>query len=500
MSVRNYKLSERAALAEAGIRLVPRPAMSIAPQALAAARGTKDKNPLYAKDAATVFAPYKFPDETYPTSMAQDSCMPAMGVTSWASQGIGTFNDGLGFFGYPYLAQLNQRAEYRHAAEIWAEHAVRKWIKITGAKQAKREAIEAEFRRLNVRDVFQEWMTQDHMFGRGQMFLDFGDADKPNELKVPLRMTPVKINAKRPLQALTVVEPMWVSPGIYVTNNPLRHDFYCPQAWFVYGKTVHTSRLLTIVSRPVSDMLKPSYAFGGVSLTQMMAPYVDNWLTTREAVSDMINSFSHMVLSTDMSSVLGGGNGQALFDRADVYVQMNDNRGLHVVDKESESLENVAVPLSGLSELQSQAQEQLASVSRIPLSIYLQITPTGLNATSDGETRNFYADVHGYQEKNVRPALHRILEIVQLGLFGAIDPKIGFDFIPLWELSEKELAETEKLEAETDAIYITAGVVSNEEARERLANDENGPYHGVDLSGEAPELPDDATGGNDKDA
>lgn len=462
--------------------------MTISAQALAHAKANKRRKNRHDIPNEQVMKPYQFPAGVLPEGVAMDSCGPASGVGSWASNGISMYNEGLGFFGYPYLAQLNQRAEYRHACEIWAEHAVRKWIKITGVTDdTKKSAIEAELDRLNVRDVFQDWMTQDQMYGRGQIFLDFGDADRSNELKVPLRVTPAKINQRRPLRALSVVEPMWSSPGMYVTNNPLRPDFYKPQAWFVYGKTVHTSRMLTIVSRPVSDMLKPAYAFGGVSLTQMMAPYVDNWLTTRESTSDMINTYSTMVLSTDMGNALTGGNGQNVYDRVDMFNQTRDNRGTMVVDGDSETLTNVAVPLSGLPELQSQTQEHLASVARIPLSIYLQITPTGLNATSDGETRNFYADVHGYQEKNVRPAMHIVLQIVQLGLFGAIDPAIGFEFIPLWELSEKEQAETRKIEADTDAVYITNGVVSNDEARERLANEEDGPYKSVDLSGPAPE-------------
>ena len=477
--------------------------MTISAQALASAKAKRSSDPIYNMASDQILKPYVFPVGTLPDGVAMDSCGPNTAAALWANSSVSMYNEGLGFFGYPYLAQLNQRAEYRHACEIWAEHAVRKWIKVTGVTdETKKAAIEAELRRLNVRDVFQEWMIQDQMFGRGQIFLDFGDADRPNELKVPLRVTPAKINDKRPLRALTVVEPMWSSPGMYVTNNPLRADFYCPQAWFVYGRTVHTSRMLTIVSRPVSDMLKPAYAFGGIALTQMMAPYVDNWLTTREATSDMINTYSTMVLSADMGDALSGGSGSDIYSRADMFVQTRDNRGLMIVNEGTETLTNVAVPLSGLPELQSQTQEHLASVARIPLSIYLQITPTGLNATSDGEIRNFYADVHGYQEKNVRPALHRIFEIVQLGLFGAIDPAIGFEFIPLWELSEKEQAETRKIEAETDATYIDAGVVSNDEARERLADDENGAYSGVNLSGPAPEPePDEPVGGKvDEDA
>lgn len=482
-----YRLSERAALAARGERLVPpRPPMTISTQAAAGARAKRAD--AMALDAKTQLAPYKPMEGVYPDGqMAMDYAPGNLtGMTNWAA--MNPWMEGQGFFGYQYLAELAQRAEYRHACEIWAEHAVRKWIKFTGGSDANRKAVEDEFKRLAVRERFHLWFLHDQMYGRGQMFLDFGDANNPNELRVPLAVQPGKIGKDRPLQRITNLEPMWSAPGVYQTNNPLSADFYAPDQWFVYGKSVHASRLLTIVGKPVSQMLRSAYSFGGLSLIQIMKPYVDNWLRARQSVSDLLNAFSMVVLATDMSSVMGGGTGQTLYDRMDIMNILRDNRGSFAIQKDEEELTNLAVPLGTVDKLQAQAQEQLASVSRIPLSIYLQITPTGLNATSDGETRNFYADVHSMQESDGRPALQTVLDIVQLSLFDTIDPTLQFEFVPLWEMSDKDKAEIRKSDAEADVAYVNAGVVSNEEARERLSNDETALYHGVDLSGPPPEI------------
>lgn len=56
------------------------------------------------------------------------------------------------------------------------------------------------------------------------------------------------------------------------------------------------------MSHDVLDILKPTYNFGGLSLAQMTKPYVDNWLRTRQSVSDQINAFSVVALSTNMVS------------------------------------------------------------------------------------------------------------------------------------------------------------------------------------------------------
>lgn len=473
-----------------------RPPMVISGMALAQARGAQPParpDPMK-RDAVDVYAPYKYPTTVAPAEMAMDSAFGSevAAMASWSSSAL--FHEGQGFFGFPYLAELLQRAEYRHACNIWAEHAVRKWIKLKGGSDEQRKQIEDELDRLDVRTVIETWAYHDQAFGRGQIFLDFGDADKLNELATPLRLTDTKISPKRPLRAVKAVEPVWSSPGVYETSNPLKTDFYKPRDWIVYGKRVHASRMLTMTSRPLSDMLKPSYAFSGLSLVQMMAPYVENWLRTRQSVSDMVNSYSILNLATDMSSVLAGGSCSDLYDRAELANRGRDNRGMWLTDKGSEELSNIAVPLSGLHELQAQAQEQLASVARIPLAVYLQITPTGLNASSDGETRNFYADVHALQEKNIRPALTVILDVVQFSLFGKLVDGLTFEFLPLWEMSDKDKAEIRKVDADADNAYVANGVVSPEEVRERLSNDETSLYYGIDLTDPPPDQGNDGDG------
>ena len=51
-------------------------------------------------------------------------------------------------------------------------------------------------------------------------------------------------------------------------------------------------------------------AFGGLAMSQMLKPYVDNWLRTRQSVSDLIHSFSVSGIKTDLSTMLMGDGDQ----------------------------------------------------------------------------------------------------------------------------------------------------------------------------------------------
>lgn len=394
------------------------------------------------------------------------------------------FSEGLGFLGYSYLAQLSQRAEYRKPAEIVAEYMTKNWLEFKGVggddKTEKIKQLEDEFKRLHVKDAFAKAAELDCYYGRSQIFIDTGNQE-PAELIMKLPAVPAKIK-KNGIKKIKVIEPYWTYPNDYNSTNPLADDFFRPNSWFVMGQQIHTTRFLNFVARPVSDILKPVYNFGGLSLTQILKPYVDNWLRTRQSVSDLLYSFSINVLKTNMGSILSGGGGEDVGLRVDIFNRYRDNRGCFVLDKDSEDFINVSAPLGTIDKLQAQSQEQMASIAGIPLIILLKITPSGLNASSEGEIRTFNDWIESQQVSLFGPQMDRLLPMIQLSLWGEIDPDITYKWVTLNPKDEIADANRRKVEADTDAVYIQEGVIDTTEARTRLAKQEDSPYAGLDLS------------------
>lgn len=477
----------------------PRPEVQISEATLAESRasGRPPLNPWRLPDTPA-FVPKGSGGVTIAMDSAQSTSFSIANLYAWAGQSA--FSEGLGFLGYPYLAELTQRPEYRRISSIYAEETTRKGVKFKGDEE-RIDAIEKRMAELKVWSVLREAVEHDGQFGRGQIYTDVGDdpesARGAAELEKPF-VPKAKIK-KGGLLGFRTVEPFWSYPGPYNSASPLSADFYKPKSWYVMSNIVHSSRLLTIVGRQMPDMLKPAYAFGGLSLSQMVKPYVDNWIRTRQSVSDLLHSFSTMVLKTDMSAVLSGKASKGFFDRLKIFNQARDNRGIMAVDKDREELENVSTPLSTLDKLLAQSQEQIASVAGIPLVVLLGVTPSGLNASSDGEVRTFYATIKSYQERVLRDVLGAIIAYIQLDLDGTIDPEITFDFVDLWEMDEKDKAAIRKSDADMDVAYVGAGIVSNEEVRARIVEDEDSPYYGVELADKAPPPPVDPMDGPEDD-
>lgn len=411
---------------------------------------------------------------------------------------LGTFGAGCffntGFIGYPRLAELAQISEYRSVTETTASEMTRQWIEIKSVgdddNSEKIKQIEECYEKLNIRDVFRKAIESDGFFGRGQIMIQMKGQDN-DKLGNPLLLTSKTIG-KGCLEALVPIEPMWTAPAQCNTTDPTAKDFYKPKSWFVMGREIHHSRLFTLISRPVPDLLKSAYNFGGVSMSQLMMPYVDRWLRTVDSVSDLLHSFSLSGLKTDMSTILSGGCDEEvnMTLRAEVYNRFRDNRGLMMLDKDNEEFFQFNTPLSGLDALLAQSQEQLAMPSHTPLVKLLGVTPSGLNASSEGEIAVYYDYIKALQENILRDPLDKVLKLVQLHLFGEIDDSITFSFVPLAQMDESQLATIRKSDSDRDVAYIQAGVISAEEVRGRLASDTDSGYNGIDVE-DVPEIPDD---------
>lgn len=441
---------------------------------------------------APTYAPGVLPDRE--ARLAMDDAMSALndGEWAWASSANmqhGTWAEGIGFMGYPFLSELSQRSEYRQPCEVMAEEMTRKWIAIeatgTDDKNAKIKKLVDAIDRFGLREVFRDAIELDGIMGQSLIYPDIYMGDKPaydddDEIQTPLLMDKAKV-ARGSLAGFRVIEPTWVAPNKYDSRNPMDPTFYKPQEWFVMGKRVHISRLMQIVSRTVPDILKPAYNFGGLSLMQMMRPYIDNWLDVRQSVTDLIKAFTIWNLSTDMAATLqDGDSGVGLDDRLRLFTLMMKNRGVMATDSEAEALTNISAPLGTLDHLQAQAQEHMAAPARIPLVKLFGITPSGLNATSEGEIRTFYDSIHGMQERVLYKPLKCAIDLIQLSEFGSIDPELTSRFLPLYELDEAAQAVVRQTDANTDLIYVNGSVISPEEVRRKLANDPTSRYAGLE--------------------
>ena len=131
-----------------------------------------------------------------------------------------------------------------------------------------------------------------------------------------------------------------------------------------------------------------------------------------------------------------------------------------------------------MTDIVRQSMEYVAAMFCEPVVKMWGLSPAGFSS-GDLELKNHYDNIKSQQEKQFGEQIQRVINVIQQNLYGEIDEGIVFTFNPLSEEDEKVVAETNKIQADTDVQLIDAGVITPAEARQRLIDDTNSGYNSL---------------------
>lgn len=399
------------------------------------------------------------------------------------------------FMGYGALQSLAQNALIRSCVSTVANDMTRKWVTIQrngSADETEQDTVAdltTAMEDMRVQDTFAEAVELAGYEGGAFVFIDTGQQD----LTIPLTVSAMsaELQQGRTLR-FTVIDPVNCTPGAYNAYDPLQPNYFKPSRWWVLGREVDASRLLRFSWNEVPVLLKPSYNFFGVPQAQLLWDYVMHFQECRASVNRLLSKFSMTVVKTalfDSLGQLGPEQANTLDTRIKYMLQHMSNDGAIVVDKESEDIVKLDSALSGVTDITRQALEFLAAVNRTPAVKLLGISPSGFNATGDSDIRNYYDHIATMQQKVLAAPLRTVLDCLQLHTFGRIDKQLTFQFAQLSEDDKRAQAEIRKMAADTSAVYLDRGILSQEEARQALADNADSGYSNINVE-ELPEMPD----------
>ena len=431
--------------------------------------------------------------------LAMDHAMEERGVYGLLQHGfeLGQYGACSNFLGYGALQNIAQNGLVRACVETVADDMTRNWIELqqegeedSPESEDKIQRLEKAMKRMGLQKTMHKAASMTGYFGGCLLYLDTG-AHGP-QLKLPLSLESWSMEAKPGfLRAVRVVDPVNCFPGVYNSTDPLKEDYYVPQTWWVLGQEVHASRLIRVYANEPPLLFKPSYNFLGIPQAQILWDYVLHFQDNRDSVNRLMGKFSQLVFKTSMTDILTGGANDlsGLMARLQIMAQNRSNDGVVAIDKDAEDVVKVETPMSGVTDVVRQSLEIVAALNRTPAVKLLGISPSGFNATGESDIRNYYDHVLSQQEKVLRPPLQRILEALQVSLFGKVEPSIGFRFASLSETDENAKVLTQQAKINNLCAVLDRDIVSAEEVRQMLVSDPDSGFDGLD-----PELPEDAEG------
>lgn len=402
-----------------------------------------------------------------------------------------------GFIGYQLMAILAQNWLISKACKQPADDAVRKGYKITidDGKQASPEVMaliaERDDHYALTRNLV-DFVYWSRVFGIRIAKFDVASAD-PDYYEKPFNPDGITAGSYR---GITQIDPYWITPELNgdAASNPDSKHFYEPTFWRVNGKRIHRTHLIIAKGPDVADILKPTYLYGGLSVTQMIFERVYAAERTANEAPMLAQSKRETVLHVDVEAAVAN---QAQFEeKMGVWTEYRNNFGVKVVGTE-ETIEQFETSLADLDAVIMTQYQLVASIAGVPVTKLLGTVPKGFNSTGEYDEASYHETLESIQAHDLTRLIKRHHLCVMRSDVAQKYPNLAkartsVVWNKLDALTEKEQAEINKLKADTGTILVQSGAIDGADERDRLIADPASGYTGL-LPAE-PELPDDDEG------
>ena len=424
------------------------------------------------------------------TSFAQDSAPSAPMASAFALYGanipdvIYSHFCAQGFIGYQACAILKQNWIINTACTVPAEDAIQPDFEIESKEDIDQEIIKDikhnSSVKYHINDVARNIVINKKTFGQALAIPIFaGDYD----YSVPFNIDAIQPNS---YLGFKLIEPYWIVPEFdnESISNPASLHFYEPTRWRLPNNlTVHRSQCIHIKNGSVPDILKPAYFYGGVPLPQM--------IYSRVYAAEKVANEAPMLAMTKRLYVMDGNLANISANQRDAEKQlsvmnwMRDNYGILVKNPEDQ-IQQIDTALADFDALIMTQYQLVASIAQMPATKLLKTTPKGFNATGEFELKDYIQSLQALQENDMKPLIDRHLQLYSKSKYGK-DLHLTCKFNPIDIPTQETKASLNTALAGMLAQLVSAGVISPEEAREKIQADEFAGFNFINAE-ETPDI------------
>jgi phage-related protein (TIGR01555 family) len=370
----------------------------------------------------------------------------------------------------------------RKIIDIPAMDAVRKgrdWQ----AEQDQIEAIEAEETRLGYWPKLLQAKIMARLWGGAAIYIGTRD----NDLSQPLDVERIR---KGGITYLTVLSRRDVSAG-EVEQDVLSEFHGLPKYFEVTGSSatamvrIHPSRLAIFIGAPFGDSLLSlgqNYGWGD-SILNVVYSAVKNADATAANIASLVFEANVDIFRIPdfMASLADPEYAKRLNDRFLLAASAKGINKALVLDKDEE-YDRKTITFATLPDVMQTFLQMAAGAADIPVTRLLGQSPAGMSATGESDMLNYYDRVSSIQTLEMTPALYRLDEGLIRSALGSRPDEIFYSWSPLKQMTEKELAEIGKMNADTANVLVTTGLFTPEELRTVVTNQlvESSFYPGLD--------------------
>lgn len=230
---------------------------------------------------------------------------------------------------------------------------------------------------------------------------------------------------------------------------------------------IHETRLIIYPGIRVTaeDVAGVSQGWGDSVLTRIYKVLRD-FNMTWAALATLVQDFSQAIMKVEgLAEIIAQDAGGYFQGRMAAMLLTKSVTNTLILDTKEE-YERTNSPLTGLPETVREMMSRVAAAAGFPVTRLFGTSATGLNATGEGDEDGYYDLVSGLQQDD-QSQVDQLVRFVMLQndgpTRGKLPPMWSTAWRPLKQESDLEKVQARKVQADTDAVYITAMVLSPEE-------------------------------------
>lgn len=343
------------------------------------------------------------------------------------------------------------------------------------------ELIEAEEKRLGFWQKLYEVQVKARLWGGAAILIGTGDSD-------PTKPLEAENVGKGGIKYLTVLSRREIIAG-QIDQDALSEAYGRPRDYQVTGTvqmaTIHPSRLAVFVGSPHADPLLvsgPNHGWGD-SVLESVYEAMRNADATAANIASLVFEANVDVFRIPefMNGIADPAYEQRLLNRFALAATAKGINKALILDKDEE-YDRKQIAFASLPEVMQSFLQMVSGAADIPVTRLLGQSPAGMSATGTSDMKNYHDRIQSMQAMEITPAIWRLDECLIRSALGTRPPEIFYSWSPLEQMSEKELAEIGKMNAETAQTLVNTGLYTPEELRTVVTNQlvESSFYPGMD--------------------
>lgn len=349
----------------------------------------------------------------------------------------------------------------RRVVDLYAEEMTRTWIDIEGVDGDKRLN---DLVNLNAKQQFNRALRWSGLYGGAVMVMLINDGQ--GDLTQPLNEGTV-----RSVDDLIVYgrhQVQWNLETISVDPNSRffgRAETMTIQPLGGTPYAIHRSRVLVFDGEDVPDEVRQRNNGWGDSRLQAVFRALGRYSDGLGSVSGIMQDFILPVLSMkNLSDMIATGQEDVVKKRLEILGVSKSVLNVLLIDADEEGYEKKASSVSGIDKLLAEFRHNLCACTGIQHTKLFKRSAEGMNATGEGDAREWYDTVSGEQEDKLLPHLVTLVYLLDLAAGGEPSDRV-IVCKPLWHMDAKQQAEVRKTNVEAATLAIDYGLIDEETAQ-----------------------------------